>query len=214
MEDSDPIEGKESSMRKKTPHPTIESQRWEGGDALNTVHRLNQRAFALLGGLPHEDAVLEALWEQVDERVCERAGRCPVLLLDLHLQRGDWWQRASQRSTNSPRGENIYSPGVEQAASLVCEILIDAWTIGRIMPRAANLIFGMATPVLATILQMGPPELERIAVEEAPHLKARWSESHSFWIGLLEAAIGTDDQALANVHLHCLQLLGSEVVPS
>ena len=29
---------------------------------------------------------------------------------------------------------------------------------------------------------------------------------------LLQAAIGRDDQMLANVHLHCLQLLGSEVV--
>jgi hypothetical protein len=51
-----------------------------------------------------------------------------------------------------------------------------------------------------------------MAAQEVRHLKARWPESRSFWKGLLEAAIGTDDQALANVHLHCLQLLGSEVV--
>jgi hypothetical protein len=53
-----------------------------------------------------------------------------------------------------------------------------------------------------------------IAVEEARHLKPRWPESRNFWKGLLEAAIGTDDRALANVHLHCLQLLGSDVVLS
>jgi hypothetical protein len=110
--------------------------------------------------------------------------------------------------------ESQYSPDIERAASLLCEILIDAWTMGRTMPRALNLVFGMAPPVLTMILQMGPPELERIAVEEAPRLKARLPESRSFWKGLLEAAIGTDDQALANVHLHCLQLLGSDLLPT
>jgi hypothetical protein len=201
-------------MRKKKPHPTIEPQRWEGRDTLSTVHQLNRRSFALLAGQPHEDAMLESLWAQVDERVCERAGRCPVLLLDLHFQRRDWWQRASQRGADSSPSDNQYSPEIERAASLLCEILIDAWTIGRTMPRALNLVFGMTPPVLTMILQMGPPELERIAVEEAPRLKARWPESRSFWKGLLQAAIGTDDQALANVHLHCLQLLGSDLLPT
>jgi hypothetical protein len=199
-------------MRKKKPHPTIEPQRWEGRDALSTVHQLNKRFFAFLAGQPHEDAMLKALWAQVDERACERAGGCPVLLLDLHFQRADWWKRASQRSAYP--SEIQYSPEIERAASLLCEILIDAWTIGRTMPRAVNLVFGMAPPVLTMILQMGPPELERIAVEEAPRLKARWRESRSVWKGLLEAAIGTDDQALANVHLHCLQLLGSDLMPT
>jgi hypothetical protein len=201
-------------MRKKKPHPTIEPQCWEGRDTLSTVHQLNKRSFALLAGQPHEDAMLESLWAQVDERACERAGRCPVLLLDLHFQRRDWWQRASRRSADSLPSDNQYSPEIERAASLLCEILIDAWTIGRTMPRALNLIFGMTPPVLTMILQMGPPELERIAVEEAPRLKARWPESRSFWKGLLQAAIGTDDQALANVHLHCLQLLGSDLLPT
>lgn len=199
-------------MRKKTPYPTIEPQRWEGRDTLSTVRQLNKRSFALLAGQPHEDAVLESLWAQVDERVCERAGRCPVLLLDLHFQRADWWQRASQRGADASTSLGVQSPAGERAASLLCEILIDAWTIGRTMPRALNLVFGMAPAVLTTILQMGPSELERIAVEEAQHLKARWPESRSFWTGLLQAALGTDDQALANVHLHCLQLLGSEIV--
>src|SRR5207248_682931 len=58
--------------------------------------------------------------------------------------------------------------------------------------------FGMASPVTAAIIQMGVPEIDRIAVEKGRHLKARWPESRSFWKGLLRAAIGTDDQALAN----------------
>jgi len=103
-----------------------------------------------------------------------------------------------------------HAPRTERAASLLREILMQTWTIGRTMPRALNLIFGMASEVTATIVQMEPLAIDRIASEEAQHLKARWPESRSFWKGLLEAAIGTDDQALANIHLHCLQLLGSE----
>jgi len=82
------------------------------------------------------------------------------------------------------------------------------------MPRALNLLFGMTPEVTATIVQLAAPDIDRIAVEEARHLKPRWPESRNFWKGLLEAAIGTDDQALKNVHLHCLQLLGNEVTLS
>jgi hypothetical protein len=198
--------------KKKILRPTIESQRWPDENALATVRQLNTRCIARLAEQPREDATLSALWAQVDARACERAGRCPVLLIDLNFQRCEWWQRESQRSAVPLPAEGARTLNTEGAVSLVREILIDAWTIGRTMPRALNLIFGMASPVSATIIQMGVPEIDRIAVEEGRRLKARWPESRSFWKGLLQAAIGTDDQALANVHLHCLQLLGSEVV--
>jgi hypothetical protein len=198
--------------KKKILRPTIESQRWPDEGALETVHKLNTRCIARLAEQPHEDAALSALWAQVDARASERAGRCPVLLIDLNFQRPERWQRQSQRSADLLHADGASAVDTEVAVSLVREILMDARTIGRTMPRALNLIFGMASPVAATIIDMGVPEIDRIAVEEGRRLKARWPESRSFWKGLLQAAIGTDDQALANVHLHCLQLLGSEVV--
>jgi hypothetical protein len=198
--------------KKKILRPTIESQRWPGENTLATVRQLNTRWLALLARQPHDDATLSVLWAQMDAHACERAGRCPVLLIGLNFQRPERWQRASQRSTDPLLTEGAHSPDTERAVSLLREILMDAWTIGRTMPRALNLIFGMASPVTSALLQMGVPEIDRLAVEEARHLKPRWPESRSFWSGLLQAAIGTDDQALANVHLHCLQLLGSEVV--
>ena len=198
--------------KKKILRPTIAPQRWPGEDALATVRRLNARGFALLAEQPHADAVLSALWAQVDARACERAGRCPVLLIDLNFQRSEWWQRAGQRRADTMLLEAAYTAETERAALLVREILMDALTIGRTTPRALNLIFGMAPSVAAALVQLGPTEMDRIALEEARHLKLRWPESRSFWKGLLEAAIGTDDQTLANVHLHCLQLLGSELV--
>jgi hypothetical protein len=198
--------------KKKILRPTIESQRWPGENTLATVRQLNTRCIAGLAEQLEEDATLSALWAQVDASACERAGRCPVLLIGLNFQRPEWWQRASQRSANPRFPEDASALDRQGAVTLVREVLMDARTIGRTMPRALNLIFGMAPPVAATIIQMGVPEIDRIAVEEARHLKARWPESRSFWKGLLQAAIGTDDRALANVHLHCLQLLGSEVV--
>lgn len=38
-------------------------------------------------------------------------------------------------------------------------------------PRALNLIFGMASSVTATIVQMGVPQIDRIAPEEGRHMK-------------------------------------------
>ncbi len=199
--------------KKKILRPTIVPQRWSGESALATVRHLNTRCVALLAAeKTHDDEGLSALWAQVDARACERAGRCPVILIDLNFQRPDWWQRASQRGTEPVATEGARMPDSERALSLVREILMDARTISRTMPRALNLVFGMASSVSATIAQLGAPEIDRIAVQAARHLKARWPESRSFWRGLLEAAISTDDQALANVHLHALQLLGSETV--
>ena len=196
--------------RKNTQLSTIEPQRWAGEHTLAVVHHLNERCLVLLAEQAHEDDALSALWARADERVCERAGRCPVLLMDLHFHRADWWQRTSQKSRSSRPLDVQHSPGTERAASLLREVLMQAWTIGRTIPRALNLIFGMASEVTATITQMGPLDIDRISSEEARHLKARWPESRTFWKGLLEAAIGTNDQVLANAHLHCLQLLGSE----
>lgn len=199
--------------KKKILRPTIVPQRWPGESALATVRQLNTRCVALLAAeKAHDDETLSALWAQVDARACERAGSCPVLLIDLNFQRPEWWQRASQRRAAPLLPQVAHTGETERAALLVREILMDALTIGRTTPRTLNLIFGMAPPVTAAILQMGPTGIDRIALEEARHLKARWQESRSFWKGLLEAAIGTDDQALANVHLHSLQLLGSELV--
>ena len=199
--------------KKKILRPTIVPQRWPGEGAMATVRQLNTRCVALLAAEKvYDDETLSSLWAQVDARACERAGRCPVILIDLNFQRPDWWQRASERCADPMATEGARAPETDRAVSLVREILMDVWTIGRTTPRALNLVFGMASPVSATIAQLGTPEIDRIARQEAQHLKARWPESRSFWKSLLEASIGSDDQALAIVHLHALQLLGSETV--
>ena len=126
--------------KKKILRPTIESQRWPGEKTLATVRQLNTRFLALMAEQPHHDATFSSLWAQMDERARERAGRCPVLLIDLNFQRPEWWQRANQRSFDPllPEGDE-HSPDSERAVSLVREILMDAWTLGRTMPRAPQI---------------------------------------------------------------------------
>ena len=197
-------------QKRNPPRPTIEPQRWAGEPAFGRVHHFNERGLALVAAQALEDDALAALWRQLDARALKRAARCPILLMDLHFQRLDRWQHMTQRRRDPVLSEAQPAP----AAPLLREILLEAWTLGRTMPRALNLLFGMASPVIATIGRLAAPEIDRIAIEEARHLKLRWPESRTFWKGLLEAAIGTDDRALKNVHLHCLQLLGSQVVLS
>jgi len=142
---------------KKILRPTIVPQGWAGENTLTTVRQLNTRYFQILAEKANDGAIPTALWAQVDTRVCERAGRCPVLLMDLNFQRPDWWQRVSQRNAYPLATAGAHAQHVERAVSLVREILIDARTISRTMPRTLNLVFGMAAPVSAAIARLGAP---------------------------------------------------------
>jgi hypothetical protein len=186
---------------------------------LQTAHRLNGRCISLLaetvrtGGASielHGMYGLRDLWAQVDTLVCERAGRCPVLLLDLNFQRADWWGRASHVDG---RASSVNGPCAlfteDHATPLLREILMESWSIGRTMPHVARLIFGMEPRVSSAIADLSVPELDQVAVLYARYLRPRWEDSRVFWQRLLLAAIGADDEALAHAHLHCLQLLGS-----
>jgi hypothetical protein len=193
--------------------------RWAGGRMLPTAHRLNERCFSVLAQSfragdtsieLHAMYGLRELWAQVDARVCERAGRCPVLLLDLNLQGPERWKWAG-------RGNEIASSvngscglfKMEHAIPLLREILMEAWSICRSVPHAATLIFGMESRVSSAIANLSVPELDQVAVANARYLRPRWEESRVFWQRLLLAAIGSDDEALAFAHLQCLQLLGT-----
>ncbi len=193
--------------------------RWAGVRMLETAHRLNERCISLLaetvriGGASVElNAMygLRELWAQVDARACERAGRCPVLLLDLNFQRKEWWMQVGHGDARAP---SVNGPSAlfteEHATPLLREILMESWSIGRSMPHVARLIFGMEPRVSSAIADLSVPELDRAAVLYARYLRPRWEESRVFWQRLLLGAIGADDEALAHAHLHCLQLVGS-----
>jgi hypothetical protein len=136
-----------------------------------------------------------------------------VLLLDLNFQAIDWRAQIARgrwTTTGARRRGSVFS--AEQAMPLVREILTEAWSIARSMPRAANLVFGMGPAVSAVIARLPASDSDRAVPGCSQHLRSRWEERPGFWTSLLDAALGMDDKALANVHLHSLQLLGTELL--
>ena len=80
------------------------------------------------------------------------------------------------------------------------------------MAPIASLVFGMSPEVTALIARLSPCDVDRVVVNEAREMRPRWENRPTFWKGLFDAAAQMDDQALAHVHLHCLQLFGGELV--
>jgi hypothetical protein len=208
--------------RKKKRHPLaldIPRHPWVGTPMLDEVRQLNARCFAQLveAVKAHPDPAgtpaLQVLFEhasQIDARVCERAGSCPVLLLDLDFGLPERWDRATVAMHSSlPLGlftRNAASP-------LLHEILMQAWSLAHAAPRSTRLFFGMAPEVTEAIARLTGEDLERVAQERAAYLRPRWEDRRTFWARLLDAAVGTNDAALVDVHLHCLSLLGGELLP-
>lgn len=209
-------------MRKKTDfHPiALAPHVWAGSPVLVTARQLNERSVALLAqavhadpSLPSSPALMELrkLANHLDSRVRERVGRCPVLLVDLNFQESEWWGCIANSSSESAQlngPQAIFTQ--EAAAPLLREILLEAWSIGRTLPRVVSLLFGMAPRVADTIAQLSVREVHRIADHYARYLRPRWEDRGVFWRHLLLAAIGADEKALIDVQLHCLALLGSD----
>jgi hypothetical protein len=202
-------------------HGAQAPEEWSGLRAIATLSEFNARCFALLAEVARERAAAAEcsavyrerdLWRRVDQRSCERAGRCPVLLLGLNFDNLAWWKRACGDPSAAPRAMGGFAAIPENAAkALLREILMEVWRIGRVSSNAANLLFGMAPGVSDVISNLSALDIDRIAADYSRDLRPRWEENDVFWKNLLEAVIGVDDEALFNVSLHCLQLLGSEI---
>jgi hypothetical protein len=197
--------------------PTI----WSALPLLESARRLNQRCFVLLRSTAltsdHADSPVFArqdLWARIDERGIDRAARCPVLLLNLQLHNLDWWQRAIEGGAG-PVLLNAPPPlfEAEEVAPLLRAILTEAWSAARGNVFAASLLFGMTPAVAKTLVSLTAHSIDRIVTTQASAVRPRWEDSRTFWNGLLEAAVAEGNETLTYVHLHALQLLGSEPQP-
>ena len=204
--------------------PLLQPTRWAGSHILDTVRRLNEHCFALLAQSARAErppleckAVYQhsGLWAKADSRASIRAARCPALLVDLNFQRADWWRRISGDSHGSPpAAERCVFSSAAQTASLVREVLTEAWGAARWMPSATTLLFGMVPPVTAVIARLPASGIDRIVAEHFASIRPRWEHRGEFWRHLLQAAVGTDERELDSVHIYCLQLLGTELALS
>jgi hypothetical protein len=195
---------------------------WSGLGAIAALRRLNARCIEMLADIARTASSLErsmiycesGLWSRMDQRACERAGSCPVFLLNLKFERLDCWKRvcAGKGGISSP--DALPALFAEcRGVPLLREILTEVWRLGSSFPAAANLAFGMAPGVSAEISKLSILDIDRIATSLHEGLRPRWEQNALFWRQLLEASVGNDDEALSNVHLHCLQLLGGELEP-
>lgn len=201
----------------------LQPTRWSGRSVLPAAHRLNKQCFGLFARAAGDGRASTAypavyasreLWRRVDDRACERAARCPILLLDLNFQRRDWWRQAGTGSAQRPPTAEAGLPfRAELLAPLMRELVMEAWITARSKPLAAALLFGMAPAVVSEVANLSLPEVDRVVAEQVPALRPRWHDSRLFWAQLLEGAIGMDDQVLMGAWLHGLQLLGKDIAP-
>lgn len=195
-------------------------QPWTGASMLEVARRLNERCFELLASVADSNVARDQFscvfssrerWARVDARASERAGRCPVLLLDLNFRQAEWWTNVRRWDIrDAPRTTSSALFAADSAICLSREILIEARGFVRSTPHGVGLVFGMAQGVAAAISDMSIADIDRIAMQHSSLLRPRWEGNRIFWSRLLEATLVSDDDMLTEVHLHSLQLLGAE----
>jgi hypothetical protein len=189
---------------------------------LETVRQLNERALTLLKKVAQASEETDGfaswkeilpLWAHPSERTLGRAARCPIVLLDFNFQRVGWWRRVADAPPPAgfwrPTGGGFHT---DETIGLARDLLLEAWSASRSMAPIASLVFGMSPEVATLIARLSPCDLDRVVVHEAREMGPRWANRPTFWKGLFQAATQMDDQALAQVHLHCLQLFGGELM--
>jgi len=185
--------------------------RWKGGDSLELVYRLNERAFTLLkeGATQHRE-----LWSGLPAEAIQRAARFPFLIVDVHFIDEVWW-RSVLLNPQGPIGQSgvaacLWTP--EAAQKLMSEVLVFAWHTARWDRRVARLVLGMTPPVVEIFRGLTPQELDVVSGLQGGMLRLRWQQDQEFWARLVRAARNGDDEALADIHLHAKLLLSGELM--
>lgn len=196
---------------------------WKGAHALRRVHELNDRCLEVLLQLACTERARLApgivnqhrnLWRSLSMAARRRAALTPYLLIDVHFQDVDWWRwaKASRTGGRYSVAAQPTFPG-KVAAELMRETLMLAWSTVALDRGTAGVLFGMTPGVSEIIADLGPQDAERISARHSRHLRPRWEDFPAFWGGLLTAAHKNDEEALYEVRLHGLQLIGSELLP-
>jgi hypothetical protein len=181
-----------------------------------TVRRLNERGLALLtkaaqaGDWTASWKEILPLWAHASEGTLGRAACCPMVLFDFNFQRLAWWSRVINAQSGESPQLRLSTFHTDEAVPLARDLLLEAWSAARSMSQVSSLVFGMAPEVTTLIARLSPRDIDHVVVHEIQELRPRWENRPMFWKELFDAATEMDDQILANVHLHCLQLLGGE----
>jgi hypothetical protein len=80
--------------------------------------------------------------------------------------------------------------------------LVEACIVALSHPRAARLVFGMSPAVVDAITGLAASEIDSIVSTHTANVQLRWADNLIFWRNGAE-------EKMAEVRLHCLQLLGN-----
>jgi hypothetical protein len=139
------------------------------------------------------------------------AAGCPYALFDLRFQDDAHWRRRLQNSSAWCVADEPAADG--GAASFVRLALFYAWHVAASAGLKGQLLLGMNGGTAAAFRRITLNQLPALAVTEAAHLTARWSECTAFWSALTAAAARADPAALRRVQLHGLQLAAAARLP-
>lgn len=196
---------------------------WKGAQALTRVHALNERCLELLTELARTErhqitlAIVHQhrnLWRSMNGATRKRAARTPFLLVDVHFQDAEWWRAAKVLRPSRRRKVMLNAAFTGKiAGELMRETLMLAWSTVAFDRGAASILLGMTPAVSSSIGKLSPQDVERIAARHSQHLQPRWEDFPAFWGRLLVAARDSDEDALHDIHLHGVQLIGGELLP-
>ena len=134
----------------------------------------------------------------------EAAANCPYALFDLRFRDAAHWQerlRDAERWAVADE-HTVDAPTVD----FVRLALFYAWHIVSVADLNAQLLLGMSADTAATFRAAALDKLPFLAITEARHLTARWSDRAAYWSALVGAASGGNPGALRRVQLQGLQL--------
>ncbi len=180
------------------------------GASLHSLKDLNRR-FLELAAIGRGDWSSGAGLAGIASRVAplnaaqrEAAADCPYALFDLRFRDAAHWQgrlRLAERWTIADE-RAVDAPTVD----FVRLALFYAWHIASMAGLDAQLLLGMSVDTTAMFRATTLESLPSLAVTEAAHLTARWSDCVVYWSALLGAACAGNPSALRRVQLHGLQL--------
>ena len=203
--------------------PTLSPPDWKGTHALKLVRALNERCIESLVQVAHSRQLTtgveivdlqRSLWRKLDLTARRRAAASACLLMDVQFLNVEWWQWARAHRTGRLRTAGANRLPAKLANDLMRETLILAWSTASTDGHTAAFLFGMSPAVVRLFGELGPHDIEQIAARHKHQLRLRWEEHPTFWRSLLVAAHRADDEALHELHLYSLQLLGSELLSS
>jgi hypothetical protein len=207
-------DSRSQSVHVMAPH------RWRSARILEAVCQVNEHLVSALSELSrcesHQSPIVgqnrEAL-RRLDVTACKRVARIPVLLVDLHFQRIDWWRNVARANGGNLATSTLASNlPATHAAELTREALIVAWLAVQHARQSMGMLFGMSDMVASLIGEMTPQQINRIAERSSRELRIRWQTKPEFWRRLLMAGQSGSAVELCEVQLLGLQLLGGELI--